>query len=824
MAYRKIEIIASAHSIKNVLPNLVHPNDVKRIDVQIGRLLQRNKAGVPVTAEIRKLLFKNNQTKRYTEVFVKEQRRELTGMIFLENLNEEVLKLQDLAGDKWLELRDYLLENLDLDSLCNGIPLTVQQMIDICMKGESFGGPVGEVFKELHGKIRLDRSKPLSQKMIKSHGIDLPMILMKQNRNAWIKSVSGKLLDNLIARREPIIAEVGREFPPPEQPGIDTQEPSPRYPEFRIYYELEDNGRGSEVLPGYSLRLHKWYQLVVSVKEKPEGIPPYEKRIPIREPRQEQEVTLDVIAVDLDGDFDVEHSVGNLVLPTKGNSTTDFVCRLSPKKKSQSIRDLAQLEVKIYYEFNLLVWVILQAEVVGAGDDESRSYYSLKEPIRFKAIKFGTQSSLIDFKDINPRQMNISVSKKEDGAYSLSFVFKNKENQVEFPKIPVRLSTDFLKDTLKKVRVALWKVVNMRRMEGQDAEDPVVLYRELYKLAQHGRWLWTRLFNKDFDSAMWAVGDWLERHLPKDHTRIQVNLAQSAEDFLFPWSLLYDRKLPESENSAPDLEGFWGIRYIIEVLPPWQNKSDDRPIEVKNDFEIGFFLWPFAQADSQKEFIRKMAFLRKGRIANNGFAITGFEQANNLLDNCNSHLLYFFTHGHTPVTDNPCGWIKPDEFVRLYEELPSNSASKRSLRTLYTEIKDGQFDAESAWIKLENSTLLLDNLYSRNINLAQAPIVILNMCESACIAPSYPFNFVHLFLNRGAKSVLGTECTMDTEFGHQFSQSLLRLIVDGCDIGHALLEARREFGLGRMDLSGLAYTLMGRATTKYVPALSTLKN
>jgi hypothetical protein len=107
---------------------------------------------------------------------------------------------------------------------------------------------------------------------------------------------------------------------------------------------------------------------------------------------------------------------------------------------------------------------------------------------------------------------------------------------------------------------------------------------------------------------------------------------------------------------------------------------------------------------------------------------------------------------------------------------------------------------------------LLKNLHG----LPSEPFVFLNMCESAEIVPELDDNFVVAFLERRARAVLGTECTMTVTFAHPFSEVFLKEVLRGEPLAQALRTARRHF-LDRKNPLGLAYTLFGSGTMQFLP-------
>jgi hypothetical protein len=344
--------------------------------------------------------------------------------------------------------------------------------------------------------------------------------------------------------------------------------------------------------------------------------------------------------------------------------------------------------------------------------------------------------------------------------------------------------------------------------------------RQMWRLARLGRGLWTALFEREMDSALWHVGNWLEANLKREGI-IQVTVDRDAQSFMFPWNLLFDGELPEREGDMPSLHGFWGYRYAIEQrLPtpltgPASSIWSDEPVRLDDGFEIGFVLWPFKQAPQQRKLIEDLTSRGHGQIATGG-PIVSQADAFALLSDCRSHILYFFTHGYTRQRDADIGGL---DFLKMYGDLPEDSPLRAHWRTLYEQTRQPTFDVSRSRIQPRYGNVYLDDLYTlerEEINLHNNPVVILNMCESAQATPSLSESFVHFFINRGARCVIGTECTMMATFAHHFSEELLQSLLGGDTIGDAFLKSRRKF-LQLNNPLGLAYTLFGSATARFEP-------
>ena len=332
--------------------------------------------------------------------------------------------------------------------------------------------------------------------------------------------------------------------------------PSLRYADLTFWFDKSRN-LGQKVPFGQTLQVGHWYQLEVAVREKPEGMPTEDReRRPIREPKQQQPVTV-LVTAESDS-FEITEPVKTLILPPQGNSIEDenAYFRVRPLQQSANANDLSAIRVRTYYQFNLLEVDVIHAEVVGQFDDPSQSRLGLDRSITFKQERL--EREYLDFDDIEPRAMHVDIC-KQNNRFVFNFAFFNEADQkVEFTA-PINLPTTDLEDALLNVR-QIWHDISMSEtFATQLEEDEDEFIENIRKLAKAGRNLWTKLFKQNLDSAMFNIGKWLEEHPLKPGAIIQVSQADNAADFVFPWALLYDRKVPRKDYELPAPQGFWGL-------------------------------------------------------------------------------------------------------------------------------------------------------------------------------------------------------------------------------------------------------------------------
>jgi len=336
------------------------------------------------------------------------------------------------------------------------------------------------------------------------------------------------------------------------------------------------------------------------------------------------------------------------------------------------------------------------------------------------------------------------------------------------------------------------------------------------RLAQLGSKLWNDIFCYDTSSSLHLIGEWLRSNPLPPRSTVQVSVEANASTFVFPWSILYDKDVPHDEGERPDLQGFWGLRYVIEQRIPGAESGSDEPLSVDGCLELGYLLSRFNEAVDQQKLLNDLVQRSLGRISELP-PIDTREPAYQYLQNCTSHIVYFFAHGHTQFPNASQFGFSANDFVKLYDHLPPSSPLRASWEDIYQEIKKGLYDSDASWIKLANGKLLLNNLYGPGkLQLHKHPFVFLNMCESAQVTPTAGQSFIHVFMNRGARGVLGTECAMRPFVAHQFASKFFESLLSGNAVGEVLLDLRQEF-MKRKNPLALAYTLYGPGTTKFQP-------
>jgi len=582
----------------------------------------------------------------------------------------------------------------------------------------------------------------------------------------------------------------------------------PRYTDVAFFHD----DQVSQVATGEPLVQSEWYRLQVAVKTKPTGVPPtVGERRPIEEPKRDHPATVMVVAEG--DDFDIEENIQTFILPPSGDTADPAWFRVRPKKETADSKNLAEISLRLLCDFFYLEKITVQAEVIEKGDGAPISRWGLDKPISIRYDQFEQEPP--DMADILPRDMTIIVKKVAD-KYMLRFLFYNNRNQeIEFPA-PLRLDEAALENELIKVRT-LWSEIATDKTYLQEITcDEDDFRKHVRKLAEEGSELWNMLFRYDADSALFHIGNWLEDHpLPGDSVIQIIPDDKDSADFVFPWALLHDQKTENGKD--PDPMGFWGLRYCIEQRMIDKPSTGDSPVYL-DKIRLCFMLWDqFPNSKEHIELFKKLADTT-GRIEETS-PITDAKVCIRQLKS-DWDILYFFTHGHTEPRKTIVG---PEDYLQLFISMYNGYAKtdprKKIFEDLYWAIISGQYEKDKSWIELACGKIYLDELYAdKKWSLKKTrPIVFLNMCESAQVVPILrEKSFIHVFLNRGASCVIGTECPMAAVFACPFAEQFFEDLLGGDSVGKAALEASRYF-MKRKNPLGLAYTVYGSVMHSFKP-------
>jgi len=520
-------------------------------------------------------------------------------------------------------------------------------------------------------------------------------------------------------------------------------------------------------------------------------------------------------------DFTVAEPVQFIDLPSGAETDSSFDARfeITPMRRTPDANDLAELEIRLYYELNLIEHVVLIVEVQRPRMCASGSALALDPPIRIDQMQEVARGYSDIIRDLKPRHMSIDLRTVPTGVRFSITVASEAAPNVPAREVSLHGHSDIgigdLTGAVNRMRELL-RVIAMDRFAGV-VDGPAQLFtKSVRELAIQGRDLWSLLFRRGQDSAMWNIGEWIKAHPPAEGAMVEVRLMDGPQSFVFPWALLYDG--PDPNSGEVDLDGFWGLRYGIEQKPGKGPPSSDLAQGSTDGLDLAFMMWTgFPNANDQATLLNTLASESAGRLQVHATIETPRDFYAHV-EECDSDILYFYAHGNTRPSQADSDYRELERAVERIEALEEGSPQRKALEAFYRLIKDPKFEPDESWIALSLGRLFLNDLRANPMRLNKRPIVFLNTCESAQVLPGLTDSFVSLFLERKARSVIGTECVMTNQFAHPFSEHLLRDLLTGVPLGEALRRARLHF-MSRNNPLGLAYTLYGSGTTRYEPSV-----
>jgi hypothetical protein len=497
-------------------------------------------------------------------------------------------------------------------------------------------------------------------------------------------------------------------------------------------------------------------------------------------------------------DFEIPDPTQVFRLPKEGDADP-VRFRVVPLRRSYGA-DLATMEVCLYYRTYLVQTFQVCVEVAAAGETASNP-----QP-QSAHLAHARTASFPDMETLPPRALSLTITRDSADRYRFTFlVDPDPEDEAAAARAMelscyVRLTRGDLTHLITKARRQLYNVV--RTFDLLQDHDVLTCRKATRALAQVGRQLFLKLF--EGHSAQ-ALKDWMETSLPDGST---IQIVDLAGDFVFPWPLIYSAQ-PWDDDKAIDVTKLWGWRYKLVLLTNTlldtyrQARTEiatDDPLRVS----VGMHERLVGAAE-QKAFFADLNAGTGQRIL--AEILTNRQEMSQALAAADQDLYYFFCHGYTErfVTDIQLDADLMGHFARLAAD--ALDAQSESIH----EHLDDLFDVSDSWIRLTRGKIPLAMLKETVPDqFSRHPIVFLNMCESAQVLPSLSDGFVPFFIGRGARAVVGTECSMNTVFADDFARAFLVRFFQGEAVGDILLALRRQT-LDQGNPLALAYTLYGDA-------------
>ena len=467
-------------------------------------------------------------------------------------------------------------------------------------------------------------------------------------------------------------------------------------------------------------------------------------------------------------DFSIYTDPQKLFVPRQGKSRNRARFDVEPKHEGQGVITAVFLK-----DGNFIQLVTLKLQVGGRDRPGLLSTEALGRPLDAATI-------------IQPRDLSLTIL--NTGSAFQMIVAGSVSCLANLP-----FTAHHLAEMIDQARQDLLEVVNLQTPDGrlpyQEGLDipPEVHQEALRLLARSGFRLYQRLFyGPAADAQTNLVGDRLREMARGDALKIQI----VSQQLVLPWAMLYLADSFDPDRVDPEL--FLGLRHTIEHIPlqpsmrvvdPTIGSQPSLTVGLNVNADIDQQMGVSVVADqlgywgrlSQRAGTRTI--LRK----------TDREVTRALADALTpDQILYFYCHAISRGLDDPAG---PDSSCLVF------SGDRR--------------------LTLEDLNLSAPARQP----LAGAPLVFINACESAELSPLFYDGFVPYFMSKGARGVIGTECSMPALFAAEWAARFFNRFLAGEPLGQSVLGLRRQFLEQHRNLLGLLYAVYCDGDTRVVPGV-----
>jgi hypothetical protein len=316
----------------------------------------------------------------------------------------------------------------------------------------------------------------------------------------------------------------------------------------------------------------------------------------------------------------------------------------------------------------------------------------------------------------------------------------------------------------------------------------------------------TMLFSAQTDAA---VRDFYNKFLASlpEGSDMTIALDRDVNNFIIPWGLMYDRRPPPplpgnlifGSPKKAELEGFWGVRFNLSVRP----SGARAPGRVRSRAPARMGAAWHNHAETQELEKELKPFEQEGQLVIE--RVRAEDEMVPALVEKDFDLVQFFCHGYTNLPDRGVDAA----LVEYYKKFAAAQGGDDEVRQLLMAIDNPE--PKSSFMFLEGGAVTLPTLNIELTDLPGRPLVLLSMCESAQVTCAGA-GFVTLFLDRGARSVIGTEGPTLWRLGREMDVEIIRRLLAGQSIGQAFSETRRALVKG--NVLALIYSLFGDADAR----------
>lgn len=464
--------------------------------------------------------------------------------------------------------------------------------------------------------------------------------------------------------------------------------------------------------------------------------------------------------------FEILTDPQKLIVPRQGKSKNRARFDIAPKQNG-----VGEITAVFLKDGNAIQAIEMKLNV-GAGDTAIAESKTLGRTVEAAGA-------------VGARSLTLWIDYKGEG-FKVSVLGPNENT---FFMIPLQLQE--LELAIAKARAALKTIVDTQEngiFAYQQRIDisAAVKNKTLPQLARAGALLFQTIFMhpgsnqiaKDFAKRFRALAQGAPLH-------IQI----VSKQMMLPWGILYLADKFDANNIQPEL--FLGLKHIIEVAPMEPNM--DFPTRIASAPQLTVSL------NLNQEIDRQMNFpLIKNQIQ--------YWQAKQQKGGVN---LITRTRG-SDVVDALADEHTPDQIAYFYCHAVSKNLDEGGANASLL-----QFGAQQA-VTLED-LLLSAPLETR---LKGSPLVFINACESAELSPLFYNGFMPYFVDKGARGMIGTECSVPALLALDWAGKFFDAFLAGKPLGQIFLDLRRDYFYAHNNILGLLYAVYCDADTRIEPALS----
>lgn len=469
----------------------------------------------------------------------------------------------------------------------------------------------------------------------------------------------------------------------------------------------------------------------------------------------------------LSDDFEIFSEPQKLFVPRTGKSRNEASFDISPKHNGAS-----QVTAVLFKDNNAVQSMTLDLDVGTPGGAAAAKTTTLGRNLEAMA-------------EVQPRDLNLWIE------YTGSeFQARLSGSAAWSAKLPI--TKEELALAIEKARAALEHVVDYEGDNGAliyqraDTTIPPEVYQETLPRVAEAGWL---LFNTIFfapaaDQAAKQLGALIQR-LAREEPRLKIQIV--SKEMLLPWGMLYMADEFDPNHVDPNL--LLGAKHIIEHLPMEADMNFRQTISSKPALAVGLNLNPDIDKQLKIDVVEQQEKYFSDLTQNPAIQIIARKSGDDIFN----------------------AWTKtttPDQIAYFYCHANSMTLAQGGATENRLEFGVGR------WIYTLQDFIVRA---SNRTRVPNAPLVFLNACQSAQLSPLFYNGFMPYFVSKGARGMIGTECSVPANFASEFARRFFEEFFKGKTVGSVMLELRQDYLFNKRNMLGLLYALYCDADTQIAP-------